>query len=304
MLVSSTLGTGAAQSIAGMVETARAYRDAGVHGLWLNDVYNVDPLTAIAAMGTAVDTLRFGTAIVTIMPRHPLTLAGQAMTVQGAIGNRLTLGVGPGHRAQVEPRLGLSWDRPVSHTDEYLQILRSLLSGAETSFHGELLHAAGRIQIDGATAPPLLISALRPRMLRIAGERADGTVVVWAGVRTVGDWIVPRITETARRAGRPSPQIVANVPLCVTDAPEATRTWAAGAFAASRRVPSYRWLFEREAGPGAGPADVVLVGDERAVERQLRTYADAGATEFVAFPFGPDLPRTIAFLGSMNRSLA
>jgi alkanesulfonate monooxygenase SsuD/methylene tetrahydromethanopterin reductase-like flavin-dependent oxidoreductase (luciferase family) len=94
------------------------------------------------------------------------------------------------------------------------------------------------------------------------------------------------------------------VPLCVTDDAEGTRAWAANAFEVSKVVPTYKELFEREAGPGGGPEDVVLVGDEAAVEQQLRAYADAGATEFVAFPFGPDLPRTIAFLGEMNRSLS
>lgn len=303
MHVSSTLGTGPAQSLEAMTEIARSYRDAGVHALWLNDGYNIDPLTAIAAMGTAVEGLRFGTAIVTILPRHPLTLAGQALTVQSATRNRLTLGIGPGHRHQVEAKLGLAWDRPVSYTEEYLQILRPLLAGAETDFRGKLLRAQGSLQFEGTVPPPLLVAALRPRMLRIAGEQADGTVAVWTGVRNVGEWIVPRVTEAAERAGRPAPQVVVNVPLCITDDPAGTRAWSASAFEVSKVVPTYKELFEREAGPGAGPEDVVLVGDEAAVERQLRSYADAGATEFVAFPFGPDLPRTIAFLGEMNRSI-
>jgi F420-dependent oxidoreductase-like protein len=275
-----------------------------VHALWLNDGYNIDPLTAIAAMGTAVDGLRFGTAIVTILPRHPLTLAGQAMTVQTATQNRFTLGIGPGHRHQVETKLGLRWDRPASYTEEYVRVLRPLLAGEETDFQGELLRAQGRLQFDGVAPPPVLVAALRPRMLRLAGEHADGTVVVWTGVRNVGEWIVPRVTEAAGRAGRPAPQVAVNVPLCITDDPEGTRAWSAQAFAVSKVVPTYRELFEREAGPGAGPENVVLVGDEAAVERQLRSYADAGATEFVAFPFGPDLPRTIAFLGEMNRLLS
>jgi len=301
--VSSTLGTGPAQSLEAMTEIARSYRDAGVHALWLNDTYTVDPLTAIAAMGTAVDTLHFGTAIVTILPRHPLMLASQALTTQSATGDRLTLGIGPGHRHQVEAKLGIPWTRPVSYTEEYVQILNSLFSGAETDFSGELLRTSGRLQLDGAAAPPLLVAALRPRMLRLAGEQADGTIVVWTGLRNVSEWIVPRISEAAEQAGRPAPQVVVNVPLCVTDDPDSTRAWSAKAFEVSKVVPTYKELFEREAGPGAGPEDVVVVGDEAGVERQLRSYADAGATEFVAFPFGPDLPRTIAFLGEMNRSL-
>lgn len=146
----------------------------------------------------------------------------------------------------------------------------------------------------------MLLAALGPAMLRVAGELADGTVTVWTGVRTVATHVVPRITAAAEAAGRPAPRVVVNLHIAVTDDAGGARAWVAEHFGAAGLVPGYRTLFELE-GAG-GPADVVVAGDERSVAKELGRYADAGATEFIAVPFGPDeqITRTLTFLGDPN----
>lgn len=136
----------------------------------------------------------------------------------------------------------------------------------------------------------MLLAALGSVMLRTAGELADGTVTVWTGVRTIATHIVPRITAAADGAARPAPRVVVNLPIAVTDDPEDERAWIAGHFGASSLMPSYRAMFEME-GARSG-ADVVVVGDERHVKNELHRFADAGAMDFLAVPFG-----------SSNRSL-
>ncbi|MFC5181696.1 TIGR03564 family F420-dependent LLM class oxidoreductase [Actinomadura harenae] len=304
MRISTNVGIGIdrPRTIAEIVEEARRAADLGLGGAWWAERHTADALTSATVAGLAVPGLPLGTAVVTTYPRHPLALASQALTVQAATGNRLTLGIGPGHKHQVETALGMDYDRPAQHSREYLSALVPLLHGEQVEFDGEIHHVSGQIRTPGARPPSVLLAALGPVMLRTAGELADGTVTVWTGVRTVAEHVVPLITASAESAGRPAPKVVVNLPIAVTDDPDGARSWIAEHFGASRRVPRYRALFEREGVGGA--EDIAVVGDERQVEKGLRRFADAGATEFIAVPFGPEeqITRTLTALGALNRT--
>ena len=196
----------------------------------------------------------------------------------------------------------MNFDRPAQHTREYLSALMPLLHGEPVEFDGEFHHVTGRIRTPDARPPSVLLAALGPVMLRTAGELADGTVTVWTGVRTIAAHIAPLITAAADSAGRPTPKVVVNLPIAVTNDPDGARSWIAEHFGASRRVPSYRALFDREGVGGA--EDVVVVGDERHVDEELHRFADAGATEFIAVPFGSEeqITRTLTVLGGLNET--
>lgn len=290
------------RTIADIVDEVRVAAEAGLDSVWWAERPNIDALTAATVAGLSVPGLQLGTAVVTTYPRHPLALASQVQTVQSAVGNRLTLGIGPGHKQRVERALGVSFDRPAAHTREYLTALLPLLRGDPIDFHGEIHHVAGQVRSPGTRPPSVLLAALGPVMLRIAGELADGTVTVWTGVRTLATHIVPLITSAAEAARRPAPRIAVNLPIAVTNDPDAARGWIATHFGASSNVPSYRALFEREGVRGG--ADVAVVGDEHDVEQQLRRFAEAGADDFIAVPFGPhdQIARTLTFLGHLNKS--
>jgi alkanesulfonate monooxygenase SsuD/methylene tetrahydromethanopterin reductase-like flavin-dependent oxidoreductase (luciferase family) len=103
----------------------------------------------------------------------------------------------------------------------------------------------------------------------------------------------------AEAAGRPAPRVVVGLPVCVTSDVGAARERAARDFVTYGYMPSYRAMLDREG--AEGPADVVVVGDEEAVAAQLTTVAEAGATDFVAAPFGgaDDRARTFALLSEL-----
>jgi F420-dependent oxidoreductase-like protein len=306
MRISTNVGIGIdrPKTITEIVEEVRGAADRGLGGAWWAERHTFDALTAATVAGLAVPDIPLGTAVVTTYPRHPLALASQALSVQAATGNRLTLGIGPGHKQRVETTLGMSFDHPAQHSREYLSVLMPLLHGESVEFSGEIHRVAGQVPTPGAQPPSVLLSALGPVMLRIAGELADGTVTVWTGVRTIATHIVPRITAAADAAGRPAPRVLVNLPIAVTSDPEDARTWIAEHFGASGAVPSYRAMFDLEGVDGG--ADVVVVGDEHHVDEQLRRFADAGATEFIAVPFGSpeQIKRTLTFLGDLNRAPA
>ncbi|WP_329242259.1 LLM class F420-dependent oxidoreductase [Actinoallomurus sp. NBC_01490] len=294
-----TRGPSTLEHLTGQV---RAAADAGFGTAWAAQAFGWDALTALAVAGAAVPGIGLGTAVVPIPQRHPLVLAGQALSVQAATGGRLTLGVGAGVAMMVQGMFGLPADRPARRMREYLSVLRPLLRGESVTHRGETLTAVGSVTVPGAEPPPVLVAALGPAMLRLAGELADGTVTWMTGARTLGDHIVPSITKAAETAGRPIPQVVAGLIVCVTNGEAAVRERIAEQYALAGQVPEYRAVLDREG--AAGPQDVVIVGDEDDVARDVRRLADAGVTEFIASPFGSveEQDRTIGVLADLTGS--
>ncbi len=270
--------------------------DDGFPSAWLNNIFGLDALTALAVAGRQVPGIELATAVMPTYPRHPAALAQQALTAAAATGGRVTLGIGPSHKIVIEDMFGYRFDRPALHTQEYLQVLGPLLRGEAVSFHGETVSAEITLSVAAPGPVPVLLAALGPRMLRIAGELADGTVTWMAGSATMRDHIVPGITRAAQAAGRPAPRVVCILPVCVTSDPDGARAAAAKTFALYGQLPSYRAMLDREG--AAGPADVALVGTEAEVGAQLTALAKAGVTDFVAaeFAWGQDAARTRAFL--------
>jgi F420-dependent oxidoreductase-like protein len=268
-----------------VVDQVRVAADAGLATAWASQALGWDALTAIAVAGAAVADIAVGTAVVPVPQRHPMVLAGQALTVQAAVAGRLTLGVGAGVAAMVSGMFGLPTDRPALRMREYLTVLGPLLRGDSVDYRGQTLTAAGAVSIPGGVpAPSVLVAAMGPRMVRLAGELADGTATWMTGPKALGEHIVPAITKAAADAGRPAPRVVAGLPVCVTDTVEDVRARIAEQFALAAQVPEYRATLDREG--AAGPQDVAIVGTETEVARALARLRDAGVTEFMAAPYG------------------
>jgi F420-dependent oxidoreductase-like protein len=295
-------GTGLVQRASADAIAAHAAQAAadGFASYWLAELPTggFDALTVLALVGQRVAGIELGTAVVPTFPRHPMALAGQALTVHAAIGGRLTLGVGLSH-APLMAQLGIGFERPMRHLREFLSILAPLLSDGKVSFRGELL--ACDAQVFRAPSPrcPLVVAALGPQALAIAGALTDGTTLAWVGPRTIREHIVPRLSEAAAHAGRPAPRVIATLPVCVTDDVDAVREQVGRMLSMYGELPSYRAMFEREG--VAGPADVALIGSEEAVREQVGRLADAGVTDFAPTEFTPgarERERTRAFLRS------
>jgi 5,10-methylenetetrahydromethanopterin reductase len=273
------------QSIDDVVGQVRGLRDVGLDSAWASQIFGYDALTLLAVVGREVPDIELGTAVVPTYPRHPVMLAEQALTVQAAIGGRLTLGVGLSHQVVIENVFGLSFDRPARHMREYLSILTPLLLGEQVAFTGETLKAAtfGPLEVN-APAPPVLVAALGPTMLALAARLASGTVTWMTGPATIESHVVPVISRAAAEAGRGEPRVTVGLPVCVTSDVAGARHKAAEVFAVYGGLPSYRAMLDRE-GAG-GPADVAIVGTKDEVSAQVRRLADIGASDFVGAPFG------------------
>lgn len=263
---------------------ARTAAEQGFASFWLAQATTIDALTVIAALGRSIPDIEFGTAVIPTYPRHPTTLAAQAMTTQALLSGRLTLGIGLSHKPMIEGFYGMSFDKPIRHMREYLSILMPMIDDGEANFEGETLTGRGAITMPQDTAPcPVLVAALGPQMLRLAGALTAGTVLWMVGEKTIKEHIAPRVREAADKAARPAPRIVASLPVCVTDDEASTRSRADRAFAMYGQLPSYRAMLDREG--AAGPTDVSIIGSEAKVKDRLNAIAEAGASEFSAVEF-------------------
>jgi 5,10-methylenetetrahydromethanopterin reductase len=242
----------------------------GLDSVWTNQAPGSwDPLGILGPVGR-VGPGELGTAIVPTYPRHPAALAAEALTVQSATGGRLTLGIGPSHEAAITGMWGIPYTAPASHTQEYLEVLLPLMRGEHVRHHGPHFTVDYQIAVP-AQAPRVLLSALGPRMLRIARELTDGTVAVWVRPETVADYLVPALGEGKR--------VVVNVIVAVTDDPDSVRAAYAMRYKAVGDLPAYRAVLDR--GGLSSPAETVVAGPEEAVLRELQRFRDAGATDLV-----------------------
>jgi len=275
--------SGGGTTVDRIIQQATGAEADGFSSLWFASGVTGDPLVAMAMAGRATTTIELGTSVLQTYPCHPVLMANRAAAVVSAMGRGgLTLGVGPSHVPVIEGLYGLDATRPGQHTEEYLRILVGALRGEAVELTGSEVsaHTTGRT-IELAAPVPVLLSALAPRLLRIAGELTDGTITWMANARAIEQHIAPRLRRAA--AGRPEPRIVVGLPLAVHDDVEEARREAAAQYSFYGQLPNYRRILD--IGGADGPAEAAIVGDEKTVTAQITALFEAGATDLWAAPF-------------------
>ncbi|MEB2344509.1 MAG: TIGR03564 family F420-dependent LLM class oxidoreductase [Deltaproteobacteria bacterium] len=263
----------------------------------LPNIFGFDAISVLTLAGRETRRIELATGVTPTPPRHPFAIAQQALTAQAACGGRFVLGIGLSHKVVIENMLGLSYAHPARQMREYLEVLMPLVQGKPAAFSGELYRVQGALQVKGGAPVPVVVAALGPKLLALAGRLADGTATWMTGLRTLADHTVPTIRRAARDAGRGEPRIVAALPIAITGDPAGARAAASQVFAIYGQLPSYRAMLDREG--AASPGDVALVGDEAAVRAGLARLREAGVTHFAASLFPADggaVARTRAFL--------
>jgi F420-dependent oxidoreductase-like protein len=292
---------------------ARWAEEAGLASVWVPQIPDdFDALTAAAVIGAATSRIEIGTAVVPVQPRHPIALAQQALSTQAVCGGRLSLGLGVSHHWVIDEMLGLRYEKPVATLRAHLDVLDPAFRGPGlVEVDNGTFRVRNPLDITDITPTPVLIAALGPMMLRLAGERTDGTILWMADERAIGDHVAPTITAAAEAAGRPAPRIVAGIPVCLCGDGEVDV-----AVARTNRIlseaetsPNYQRLLEH--GDARQVGDILAAGSQAAIEKRLRAFADAGATDVSVrvVPIGETRDalvassrRTRAFLSSLAAS--
>jgi F420-dependent oxidoreductase-like protein len=255
--------------------------DAGLASVWIPQIPDdFDALTAVAVVGAATTRIEIGTAVVPVQTRHPIALAQQALSVQAVCDGRLALGLGVSHHWIIESMLGLSYERPVATMRAYLDVLDQALRGPGTvDVENEMFRVHNPLDITDITPTPVLLAALGPVMLRLAGERTDGTILWMADERAIGSHVAPTITRAAEAAGRPAPRVVAGIPVCLCgdDEVDVAEARANRILAEAEVSPNYQRLLEQ--GDARNVGDILAAGSESTIEQRLRSFGDAGVTD-------------------------
>lgn len=311
LMIGSDRDRARSERLSGLVADVQAAEAAGFSSFWIPQIPGyLDAMTAIALMGAGTSRIEIGSAVVPVQTRHPLVMAQQALTTQIACGGRFTLGLGASHHWIVTDQLGLPYERPAALVRDYLSVFQAAAgsSPGQVDVDVEAFHVHSPIDVSDPGTMPVVLAALAPVMLKLAGEMADGTILWMADERAVAEHVAPRLARAAAGAGRSAPRIIACVPvaLCASSEVDAARDHANQVLGHAEASPNYVRLLEH--GDATDVGDCMAAGTEEAVVARLHSYRDAGVTDLAArvVPYGADRQarieskrRTQEFLASL-----
>jgi probable F420-dependent oxidoreductase len=292
--------------------------DLGYTDVWTGEANGADGFTPLALAAVVAPTLQLGTAVVPVYTRGPGLLAMQAATMAELAPGRFALGVGSSSDVIVERWNAVAFDEPYKRVRDTVRFLRLALTGAKVDEKFDTFSVRGfRLGRPPAQVPPILVAALRPGMLRLAGREADGAIINWLSaddVRTV----VPEVG--------PAKQVVARIFVCPTEDVERARMVGRVGIAAYLNVAVYaafhEWLGrgpllrgmwvawrsgDRKAALAAIPDEVVdaliVHGSYEQCRAHIARYVDNGVTVPVLalLPGGDDLETVIEGLAPTPR---
>lgn len=288
----------AVRTLSESVMRAKEAERLGYESVWVTQLPDArDAALVLAAYAAATQWVKLGTGVLPIYTRHPTAMAQMAATLDELSSGRFILGIGVSHKVTVESMWGLTLDRPVDSMREYLSIVRSSLRDGSASEDGDHFSAHWSYSGPRRSELPVMISALNPKMLELAGELADGVVLWMCSPRYIADVVVPHVTAGRSKAGKPLEgfEVVAAIPVCLTsDRPAGLDVFrqTVGRYAS---LPYYRRMMDASGfANDLGKGDVTEsmldelggVGDESKLHDVVRRYRDAGTTLPCVGPFG------------------
>jgi len=281
--------------------------DLGYTDLWSAESGGADAFTPLALAAAWTPSLRLGTAIVPAYTRGAATLAETVASMAQAAPGRFALGIGTSSNVIVQNWNGIPFEDPYRRVRDTIRFLRTALAGEKVTHEYDTFAVKGfRLGIGVDEIPPILVAALRPGMLRLAGREGDGAIINWLSAEDVKT-VVPHVGE--------GKEIVARIFVLPTDNEEAVRFIGKRAIAAYLNVPVYAafhaWLGrgetlqpmwdawkagDREAATAAIPDELVdalvVHGTPAEIREHLARYATNGVTTPApAFLAGPDEAR-------------
>jgi probable F420-dependent oxidoreductase len=257
----------------------------GYGTLWVGDATMRDPFAQLAAISEASAPMMLGTSIVNIFGRDAMAARMGAMTLHELTGGRFALGLGVSHVHLVEKLRGHRYERPLSHMREYLDAYRGL------PYRGPTLAAP-----DGTPSePPVLIAALRRRMLGLAATATDGALpFLVTGERVV--WM-RRVLDDAAPSSAGRPVLAVTLAAVLDEDPVTAREAARAWIAPYCRSVNYQASLSEQ---GFEPADweppytdrlldaIVAWGGPSELARRIAAMHEAGADHVAVIPLAPD----------------
>jgi len=297
----------------GMVHAIAQAEAAGVPTVWLTTGAGPDGLTVFAAAAATTRSIRMGTAIVPVFPRHPLVVAQQAADIAQLAPGRFVLGLGPSHAAIMEGRYGIPYRQPLGRLKEFVAVVKSLLTGAQTDLDGEYYKVHAKLN-EGAQVP-IITSALRGPAFELAGEIAEGAVSWLCPAPYLRDTALPALERGATRQGRARPKLIGHAFLALTTDPAEVQQGVNEFLPHYPRLTNYQEMFAAagfpEARQGAWSSGmveaVVLHGTDDQCRKKLEGFMRTSGSDevilsimFVGADRDAALRRALKWVGSLS----
>jgi F420-dependent oxidoreductase-like protein len=295
------------------IERVRRAEGLGYDSTYVTHIAARDSLTVLMAYAAATNRIRLGSGVLPIYSRTPVVTAQQAATIDEYSGGRMVLGIGVSHKVTVENWYQAKLERPLQAMREYVGILRACFAGEDPP-RGEIFATSFRFMgYEPRADLPIYVAALSPKMLRVAGEIADGAMLWLCNPDYIRDVVVPEVRAGRERAGKPPEgfDIVAAIPAAVTDDRDDAYQVMRSDLITYWSLPFYRAMIERsgfaediiafDAGMAAGDIDkattgisaefleqLTAIGSAEDVRAGVARYSEAGTTSPCIGP----VPRT------------
>ena len=288
----------AVRSLDESVARAKLVEKHGYESLWTIQLPNArDASLVLAAYAGATERVKLGTGVLPIYTRHPTAMLQMAATLDELSGGRFILGIGVSHKVTVEGMWGLKLEHPVESMREYVSIVRAGLVEGAASVDGKHFSAHWTYSAPRRGNLPIMLSALSPHMLELAGEVADGVVLWMCGPAYIRDVVVPHVTAGRLKAGKSIEgfEIVAAVQSCLTSDLAGARSVFRQVVERYSSLPYYRRVMDASGFAdelAAGTVSDLMIdelsalGDEPRLKESLRRYREAGVTLPCVFPIG------------------
>jgi F420-dependent oxidoreductase-like protein len=279
------------------IARAQTAERLGYESIWTSQLPDArDASLVLAAYAAATKRIGLGTGVLPIYTRHPTAMAQMAATLDEMSGGRFILGIGISHKVTVESMWGMHLDSPLTAMREYLDIVRTSLRDGACAYEGKYFTARWAYSAPRRPDLPVMISALNPHMLELAGEHADGVVLWMCSPGYIRDHVVPAVTAGRMKAGKTLEgfEIVAPVPVCLTTDRAAAQAVFRKTVERYASLPYYRKMMDKSgfaaelASGDISPEmldEYAGIGDESQVRDAIRRYREAGATLPAAGPF-------------------
>ena len=279
------------------IARAQTAERLGYESIWTSQLPDArDASLVLAAYAAATKRVGLGTGVLPIYTRHPTAMAQMAATLDEMSGGRFILGIGISHKVTVESMWGMHLDSPLTAMREYLDIVRTSLRDGACAYEGKYFTARWGYSAPRRPYLPVMISALNPHMLELAGEHADGVVLWMCSPGYIRDHVVPGVTAGRMKAGKTLEgfEIVAPVPVCLTTDRAAAQAVFRKTVERYASLPYYRKMMDKSgfaaelASGDISPEmldEYAGIGDESQVRDAINRYREAGATLPAAGPF-------------------
>jgi probable F420-dependent oxidoreductase len=287
--------------------------DLGYTDVWSSETNGADAFTPLALASVWAPSLRLGTAIVPAYTRGPATLAQSVAALADAAPGRFVLGVGSSSNVIVERWNGLEFSEPYKRVRDTVRFLREALTGEKVRATYDTFAVNGfKLSLVPEVQPTILVAALRPGMLRLAGREGDGAIINWLSADDVAK-VVPHVHE-----GGDGREVVARIFVAPTTDVDTVRAMGRFAIASYLTVPVYaefhRWLgrgdelagmWQRwqdgdrkgalEAIPDSVVDELIVHGSPEACRAHIQRYVDNGVTcpAIALLPFGFDVRQAV-----------